>query len=145
MMKTGLFSFKRFALVGLAAFLLLFAYGVPQVESKAASPSKSGIELLMFKQQGCHYCQVWDENIGVIYGKTPEGKFAPLRKVDINFDDKVANVKPVIFTPTFVLYQKRREIGRVTRYMSDDFFWGLLEMLLKKNGFRPEKQVGDAG
>ncbi|MCF6198690.1 MAG: hypothetical protein L3J67_04715 [Hyphomicrobiaceae bacterium] len=144
-MKTGLFSIKRFALVGLAAFLLLLPFGVHQVESKAASPSKSGIELLMFKQQGCHYCQVWDENIGGIYDKTPEGKFAPLRRVDIHFDDKIANVKPVIFTPTFVLYKRGKEIGRVTGYMSDNFFWGLLEVLLKQNGFRPEQHVGGAG
>ena len=144
-MNTGLFSFKRFVLVGLTALLLMSAGGVWQVESKTASASKSDIELLMFEQQGCHYCQVWDDNIGVIYHKTPEGRFAPLRKVDIHHDDKIANVKPIIYTPTFVLYQSGHEIGRVTGYMSDDFFWGLLEVMLKKYGFQPKEQVRHAG
>jgi len=144
-MNTDVLGIKRFVLVSLSAILLLLPLGVLQVEGKTTAASKSGIELLMFEQEGCHYCQVWDENIGGIYDKTPEGKYAPLRKVDIHHDDKIANVKPVIFTPTFVLYQQGSEVGRVTGYMSDDFFWGLLEMILKKHGFHPEKQLDSAG
>ena len=99
----------------------------------------------MFEQKGCHYCRVWDENIGGIYNKTPEGKFAPLRRVDIHHDEKVANVKPVIYTPTFVLYGNGHEIGRVTGYTSDDFFWGLLGELLNKQGFHPEQAASKEG
>jgi hypothetical protein len=46
---------------------------------------------------------------------------------------------PVRFTPTFVLVDEGREIGRIEGYPGEDFFWGLLERLLQT----PPAQGGD--
>jgi hypothetical protein len=42
----------------------------------------------------------------------------------------VALKSPVRFTPTFVLVQDGRELGRIEGYPGEDFFWGLLERLM---------------
>ena len=90
-------------------------------------------ELIMVEQKGCHYCQKWLAEIGPIYSKTPEGAFAPLRMVNIA-DGPPADVKfarKPVFTPTFILVDGGEEIGRIEGYPGEDFFWGLLEMMLK--------------
>ena len=135
-MGTLVLIFRQTSFAGLVALCFLYP-GLSNAQGKMAEGKGSGFELIMFEQAGCHYCQLWNENIGGIYDRTPEGQFAPLRRVDIHLDRKLANVKPVVYTPTFVLYRNNHEVGRVTGYMSDDFFWGLLEVLLKKNGYRP--------
>jgi thioredoxin-related protein len=130
-------------MVGLVFMVSMLHWGGAQVNGKVTQVAASGVMLIMFEQEGCHYSQVWEENIGGSYHKTPEGKFAPLKKVDIHSDEHVANVKPVVFTPTFVLYKDGHEVGRLTGYISDDFFWGLLGSLLRKHGYRDGVQETD--
>ena len=90
-------------------------------------------ELLMVEQQGCYYCLEWKDQLGHIYSKTPEGKFAPLKTIDITDVDKISGLKrDVIFTPTFVLMENSNELGRLEGYSSEDFFWELLEVILEK-------------
>ena len=90
-------------------------------------------ELLMVEQQGCYYCLEWKDQLGHIYSKTPEGKFAPLKTIDITDVDKISGLKrDVIFTPTFVLMENNKELGRLEGYSSEDFFWELLEVILEK-------------
>jgi len=90
-------------------------------------------ELIMVEQQGCYYCLEWKDQLGHIYPKTPEGKYAPLKTVDITEVDKLKGLqRDVIFTPTFVLMENDRELGRLEGYSSEDFFWELLEVILKK-------------
>ena len=90
-------------------------------------------ELIMVEQQGCYYCLEWKDQLGHIYPKTPEGKYAPLKTVDITEVDKLKGLqRDVIFTPTFVLMENDRELGRLEGYSSEDFFWELLEVLLEK-------------
>ena len=126
-------------LAGLLAVFAMLPLASLQAGTTSHKVPSKGLNLIMFEQEGCHYCEVWDTNIGVSYDKTSEGKFAPLKKVDIHLDDDVANVKPVIFTPTFVLYKDGKEVGRLTGYISDDFFWGMLKPMIKKYGFRDEE------
>jgi hypothetical protein len=38
----------------------------------------------------------------------------------------------VRYTPTFVLVDRGREIGRIVGYPGEDFFWELLAGLIKK-------------
>lgn len=91
-----------------------------------AGPSTAA-ELLMFEQPGCSWCRRFDAEIGPIYAKTDEGRQAPLRRVALGGDTApLALAAPVRFTPTFVLVDDGREIGRITGYMSEDAFWGLL-------------------
>ena len=90
-------------------------------------------ELIMVEQQGCHYCLEWKDQLGHIYPKTPEGKYAPLKTIDITeVDDLEGLQRDIIFTPTFVLMENDRELGRLEGYSSEDFFWELLEVLLEK-------------
>jgi len=89
-------------------------------------------ELVMYRTAGCPYCAAWDRAIGPIYPKTDMGKRAPLRQVEIGSRSQPAVVlkSPVRFTPTFVLINDGRELGRIEGYPGEDFFWGLLERLM---------------
>lgn len=91
-------------------------------------------ELIMVEQKGCSYCIAWMDKIGPIYPKSPEGRFAPLRVVNIRdgAPDGVRYARPVNFTPTFILVEDGTELGRIEGYPGEDFFWGLLDMLLKR-------------
>ena len=87
----------------------------------------------MFRRAGCPWCAAWDREIAPIYGKTDIGRQA-LRfdSLDLAHVDemKLALRRPVRFTPTFVLVDRDREIGRIEGYPGEDFFWGMLERLL---------------
>ena len=97
------------------------------------SGSLKAAELIMVEQQGFYYWLEWKDQLGHIYPKTPEGKFAPLKTIDITEVDKIEGLKrDVIFTPTFVLMENHKELGRLEGYSSEDFFWELLEVILEK-------------
>jgi len=119
-MKTH-FAMRR-ALVAAALLLSAFSFAAPAAAA----------ELVMFRRAGCPYCAAWDRAIGPVYPKTDIGKRLPLRQVDLDrsADGKVALASPVRFTPTFVLVDSGREVGRLEGYPGEDFFWGLLERLL---------------
>ena len=110
-------------LIGLVAFMASF------VPAKARAA-----ELLMFESGGCIYCLRWDRDVGSIYDKTPEAKILPLRRIDVDRQSAsgVALQSPVRYTPTFVVVDKGREIGRIEGFISDDSFWGLLDVLAAK-------------
>ena len=98
-----------------------------------AAQASTAYELIMVEQQGCHYCERWKEEIGPIYPKTDVGIFAPIRMVDITKVDSTPEiVAAVVFTPTFIITDGDREITRMEGYMSEDFFWGMLEMILER-------------
>lgn len=106
----------------LAAILLVFA-GAQAI----------ALELVMFTQPGCPYCRQWERVVEPIYARSDEGKRAPLVKRDIRAartDMRLS--EPVIYTPTFVLMDNGNEVGRMTGYISDDMFWGLLGKMLDR-------------
>ena len=91
-------------------------------------------ELLMVHEEACFWCEAWENEIGPIYSKTAEGKFAPLSKIDLADsvnDERLAGL--VIFTPTFILIKDDKEIARIEGYPGEDFFWALLEQALTEN------------
>ncbi len=92
-------------------------------------------ELIMVEQPGCVYCTRWNNELGPIYPKTEAGDFAPLRHIQLSDQDTsgIAFKSKIIFTPTFVLIEDNTELGRLEGYASQDFFWGLLEILLKQH------------
>lgn len=100
----------------------------------ALSTSARAAELVMFESPLCEWCEAWHAEIGPIYPKTREGRIAPLRRVDIHAPRPadLRFVRGVRFTPTFVLVHGGREVGRITGYMGEDFFWGLLDELLQR-------------
>ena len=98
------------------------------------APAASAAELVMFEQKGCVWCQRFDRDIAPAYGKSTEGKRAPLRRVDISRPnpDDLAFIRRERFTPVFVLVENGKEYGRIRGYPGDTFFWGLLAGLIER-------------
>lgn len=100
-----------------------------------AAPSPAApAELLMMEQPGCPWCAHFDSEIAPAWPKTPEGRLAPLRRVDITgpWPDDLSGVAKERFTPTFVLIDDGKEIGRLRGYPGDQFFWFRIGELLAK-------------
>ena len=91
-------------------------------------------ELLMFDDPNCGWCRRWHAEIGPGYPRSPEGQRAPLRRVHIRDHDTtgVALARPVQGTPTFVLVDKGREVGRIVGYSGAHFFYPQVGELLGK-------------
>lgn len=91
-------------------------------------------KLLMFEEPACEWCDRWLEEVGVVYHKTPEGRRAPLKRVMLyaKLPAEVRLKAPVTYTPTFVLLEGGQEVGRITGYPGEDFFWGYLGGLIAK-------------
>jgi hypothetical protein len=91
-------------------------------------------ELLMFDDPNCVWCRRWTAEIGPGYPHSPEGQQAPLRRVYIRDQSKagVALARPVNATPTFVLVDEGQEVGRIAGYAGRDFFYPMLEELLRR-------------
>jgi len=89
-------------------------------------------ELVMFERAGCTWCARFDAEIAPVYAKTDEGRALPLRRVDRDkpLPDDLAAIDPGAFTPTFVVVNQGREIGRIRGYPGDAFFFGLLGRIL---------------
>ncbi len=91
--------------------------------------------LLMAEEHGCYWCAKWNEEIAHIYPKTAEGRTAPLQRYDVHSETPdVAFSKRVHFTPTFILVDDGKEVGRIEGYPGADFFWGLLAMMFERAG-----------
>ena len=113
--------------LALALFLLL------------AEGSARAAELVMFETLGCIWCEAWDEEVGVVYHKTEEGRSAPLRRVDIDEPRTpgLEALQSVVYTPTFVLLDGGREVGRILGYPGEGHFWSLLGELLGRIPAQP--------
>lgn len=113
----------------LAALLLSLTLTVLPIAARAETV------LVMVEEAGCAWCARWNKEIGPIYGKTPEGRAAPLRREMIGAPpDDIAFERGLHFTPTFVLVRDGAELGRIEGYPGEDFFWGLLGQMMEQNG-----------
>lgn len=114
--------------------LTAFYCFVFSVLSIGAFSRSDAAELLMFESHGCPWCLMWHREIGPIYPKTPESKIAPLRRIMLSKEMPldISLSAPVVATPTFVLVEDGKEIGRLTGYKDEASFWGLLGVLLQK-------------
>lgn len=103
----------------------------------AAGPLFSGIadaaELVMFTSKGCPYCIKFEAEVGRVYSQTDEGRLAPLRRVEVErpTPPDLRAIPNDRMTPTFVLLDNGREIGRIRGYTGQDFFYGQLQRLLQ--------------
>ncbi|MGV6804452.1 MAG: hypothetical protein ACWA49_09620 [Ruegeria sp.] len=96
--------------------------------------------LLMAEEKGCYWCAKWNEEIAHIYPKTVEGRTAPLRRYDLHSKPPdIEFERGVHFTPTFILVEDGREVGRIEGYPGEDFFWGLLAMVFERAGIELEE------
>jgi hypothetical protein len=97
----------------------------------AGLPARA-MELVMVEQHGCHWCAQWDATISAIYPRTPEGRFAPLRRIDLRapVPDDLTLKSRAVFTPTFILVDDGTELGRIEGYPGEEMFWWALTSLL---------------
>lgn len=92
------------------------------------------VVLLMVQDRGCPYCARWEAEVGRSYRLSEEGKFAPLA-VRMRGDPEIAQLKKIVYSPTFVMLAYGREVGRIVGYQGSDLFWMELEPLIAKAGF----------
>lgn len=137
---TSCMNRKRVFAICLFATLLVGGLWSSPSNSDALSNKKAegkqlathALQLLMFDEDGCPYCERWKQDIGVIYNKTPEGRRAPLSIVNIETTLEQYKIKAVTYTPTFVLTKNQHEVGRIVGYIDEGFFWSMLDDLIKK-------------
>lgn len=98
----------------------------------ASATPLAAAQLLVMEQPGCVWCARFEEEIAPAWPKTEEGKFAPLRRVDITepWPEDLDHIQKERFTPTFVLIEAGREIGRLRGYPGDEFFWYRIDELI---------------
>ncbi len=97
-----------------------------------ALPALADAQLVMVEEKGCMWCARWNDEVSHKYPKTPEGKAAALRRIDIHAatPPDLTFQRPLHFTPTFVLMIDGVESSRIEGYPGEDFFWGLLDRML---------------
>ncbi len=107
---------------------ILAGFVLPVHAAQAESP-----KLLMFEEDYCSWCARWNEEIGGIYHVTEQACFASLDRIQITekLHDSIQLTEPVVYTPTFVLVHQNKEIGRITGYPGEDFFWYMLDDLIE--------------
>jgi hypothetical protein len=103
-----------------------------------------GMELVMVEEAGCAYCVWWMRDVGQGYGKSEEGRLAPLRRIEI--DSAEARQFPrIVYTPTFLLLSGGKEVGRILGYSGPDLFWWQLTDLVRKHGQQAKPTSGSVG
>jgi hypothetical protein len=110
-----------------AALLALAACAV--VEVRFAEASAGPMRLIMVEEYGCRFCHRWNAEVGTVYARSEEGRKAPLVRVKREAAD-VSRLKPVVYTPTFILMQDDREVGRISGYPGESYFWEELDALI---------------
>ena len=90
------------------------------------------MQLLIVTDDNCEYCELWEEEIGYMYAKSPEGQTAPLLRQDIHKElpDMIYLRSSPFFTPTFILLVDSFEVSRFEGYPGEDFFWPVLNQMI---------------
>ncbi|MGB0844857.1 MAG: thioredoxin fold domain-containing protein [Alphaproteobacteria bacterium] len=121
--------------ISVSKFTLFYALILSTFSLAAQGQSQTAkAQLLMFEQDGCFYCEKWNEDIGSYFDTTVEGKKAPLQRMDIHtpMPAGLEQFDAINLTPTFVVVVDNEEIGRIPGYIDQDFFWGYLNQILAK-------------
>ena len=132
MRATLILSKLRFAAMGAVL-------GVITVVGGAGTALAQDLTLYMVEQPGCLYCARWDAEVGDAYHKTTEGALAPLVRVQLRdpLPEGLAFARKAVFTPTFVLVRNGQELERIEGYPGEDFFYGMLGVMLENAGPAP--------
>ena len=102
--------------------------------SVLAGTGGDGAELLIFEQPACPFCAAFNREIAPDYPQSRAGRIAPLRHVNIHKSRTggIEGLDPAVFTPTFVLVEKGREVGRLLGYPGRRYFYPEIQLLLDK-------------
>jgi hypothetical protein len=111
-----------FPLIAALTFLLM-----------CSAPSMSAT-LIMVDWRACGYCQKFNREVAGSYASTHAGKTAPLRRVNAlgSWPSDLRSVRRARGTPTFILVDNGREVGRFAGYSSRAHFWSRLNRLLTR-------------
>ena len=113
-----------------------------ETASQPGRAKKRGIPKWIWASCGCGCLAVvilvaisafWLKGV-VEEGTDPEIQWPKLQKV-LPYEERpadLAEIRGIIYTPTFVLVDDGEEVGRITGYAGEEFFWGLLGIELKK-------------
>jgi thioredoxin-related protein len=108
----------------------------PSLTARDVVPAKAeAAALIMVDDPACGYCVRWNKEVGRGYARTAEGRAAPLRRVRRD-SRALADFAPVIYTPTFILVRGGREVGRITGYPGQLYFWEELSNLMSSAGIK---------
>ena len=93
------------------------------------------LELLMLHNKHCGYCMAFMIEVAVDY----EYRDMPLVIIDAyNQPDwfkeayKENRIKPIRGTPTFIIWNGRKELGRLVGYSGKEWFYTNLDSMFKK-------------
>ena len=96
------------------------------IEFASISSSKSAVaaELIMINSPNCEWCDTWVNEVGVVYTHTGQMRNAPLQLIEIDGALTLALCmdQPVTFTPTFLMADDTREVGRITEPRGQSHF-----------------------
>ena len=97
----------------------------------------------MFEAPDCGYCLKWDAEVGVVYARTAEARIAPLRRLQLAAGTPAGLMlrEEVRYTPTFVLVRDGRELDRITGYLGEEQFWGLLGVMLARHASQTDPHI----
>lgn len=118
--------------VRVAAALMVVA--LVAMSPAAAGEQSADVELIMVDDPACRFCQKWNEAVGRGYAKSPEGEAAPLKRVPRGAPE-LEGLAPVIYTPTFIVIEGGREVGRISGYSGPSYFYADLRDILTRAGY----------
>lgn len=78
--------------------------------------------LVMIGDPGCPYCARFEREVAPGYQASEDGRLAPLVRRDRR-DADIAFIPRVVYSPTFVMLVRGREVGRIVGYAGVDLFW----------------------
>ncbi len=96
----------------------------------AAAGHALAAELVMFESAGCPYCARWERDIAPGYEASEDGKLFPLARRDRRAPD-VAFIPRIVYSPTFVMLVRGREVGRIVGYSGSELHWTQLAALIE--------------
>lgn len=102
--------------------------------------ARAETELVMYEASDCPWCETWHSEVGSVFKRTTEARKISLRVVDVDdpTPDDLKHIQGIVYTPTFVVVDDGKELGRILGYPGEDFFWGLLQVILRKIPDRTE-------
>lgn len=103
----------------------------------AAPAGADGFRLLMVEQPSCPWCRLFDRETAAAYAASPEGRAAPLERVQLGgpLPEGVRLASPAVGTPTFVLLgPDGAERARLVGYPGAEFFWAQLGGMFDRAG-----------
>ena len=117
----------------LALLIALFPVGGrAQGTAPAAAPidlATAPAVLVMIGDPGCPYCARFEREVAPGYQASEDGQLAPLVRRDRR-DADIAFIPRVVYSPTFIMLVRGREVGRIVGYAGVDLFWMQLAGLM---------------